>query len=450
MKKFNILVIDDEPNILLSIEACLNPKHYKVDSFTGVKSAFVAMQQGVYDCALIDIRLGSDNGIELFKWMKAADMQIPTIFMSGNASLDEAAESQKLGAYDFIEKPFSSDKLKISLDNCLNFHQLKNKLWRLEQSNIQHSLIGEHALMQRLKTEISKVAKTDAVVFVHGESGTGKELIANAIHDLSARAGNALITVNCSAIPQNLLESALFGHTKGAFTGADKAKKGYFEQAHHSTLFLDEIGDMPLSAQASLLRVLENKEIQKVGSESIIKVDVRVIAASHKNLKNEVALGHFRQDLFYRINVIPIISPSLKERLSDLELLVHYLIANLCKRHGLGVKQIEPACLRLFEKYAWPGNVRELTNILERMIIMGGDKLRVDDIPRDITFTAQTRAGQLSLKEYRANTEREFIIQRLKLFDGNISQVAQSLAIDRTNLHKKIKQYEINKEQSFN
>ena len=450
MKKFNILVIDDEPNILLSIETCLNPKYYKVDCFTQVKDAFIAMQQGVYECALIDIRLGNANGIELFKQMQAADIHIPTIFMSGNASLDEAAASQKLGAYDFIEKPFSSDKLKISIDNCLNYYQLKNKLLRLEKSNVQNTLVGEHALMQRLNIEIAKVAKTDAVVFVHGESGTGKELIATAIHDLSARADNELITVNCSAIPSNLLESALFGHTKGAFTGADKAKKGYFEQAHKSTLFLDEIGDMPLSAQASLLRVLENKEIQKVGSESITKVDVRVIAASHKDLKDEVKLGNFRQDLFYRINVIPIMSPSLKQRLSDLELLVHYLITNLCKRHGLPLKKMEPACLQLFEKYTWPGNVRELTNTLERMIIMGGEELRVADIPRDIIFTEQTSSEQLSLKQYRAAVEREFIVERLKLFDGNISQVAQSLAIDRTNLHKKIKQYEINKEQNFN
>jgi DNA-binding NtrC family response regulator len=450
MKKFNVLVIDDEPNILLSIEACLNPKHYKVDSFTRVKEAFIAMQQGVYDCALIDIRLDNDNGIELFKRMKAADIVIPTIFMSGNASLDEAAESQKLGAYDFIEKPFSSDKLKITLDNCLNYYQLRNKLSRLEQSKFQSTLVGDHPLMQELKTEIAKVAKTDAVVFVHGESGTGKELIATAIHNLSSRADNEMITVNCSAIPNNLLESALFGHTKGAFTGADKAKKGYFEQAHQSTLFLDEIGDMPLSAQASLLRVLENKEIQKVGSESVIKVDVRVIAASHKNLKSEVELGNFREDLFYRINVIPITSPSLKQRLSDLELLVHYLIGNLCNRHGLPLKQIEPTCLHIFEKYAWPGNVRELTNTLERMIIMGGETLLVEDIPKDITHTKQAIGGQLSLKEFRAVTEREFIIQRLKLCKGNISKVAKSLDIDRTNLHKKIKQYEINKEQSFN
>ncbi|TQV89670.1 sigma-54-dependent transcriptional regulator [Aliikangiella coralliicola] len=444
-----IIVIDDEPNILLSIASCLELENIYVDTFTSSKDAFIAMQKQDYDCALIDIRLNQESGIELFKQLQSAGIDIPTIFMSGNASLNEAAESQKLGAYDFLEKPFSSEKLKIALENCLNFYRLKNKLKRIESSHPQNKLIGEHELMRQLRSEISKVAKTDAAVLIRGESGTGKELIARAIHEASRRSEKEFVTVNCSAIPQNLIESALFGHTKGAFTGANESKKGYFEMANQGTIFLDEIGDMPLSAQAALLRVLETKEVQKVGSENTSYVDVRVIAATHKNLDEAVEKGDFRQDLFYRINVIPITSPALRKRKSDLPLLVNYLIETLCRKHGISIKQTDNSCIKLFENYTWPGNVRELTNTLERMIIMGGEILTSQDIPKDITSPHQQKDREVSLKSYREFAERELIVDRLNQFSGNISQVARSLKIDRTHLHKKIKQYEIQRDKTF-
>ncbi len=447
--KKQIIAIDDEPNILLSIKSCLSSDDFHVDTCSDINVSIQAMQSNLYDCALIDIRLGGESGVDLFKRMLSEKMDIPVIFMSGNASLKEAVESQKLGAYDFLEKPFSSDKLRLTIENCLTFFQLKNRLSRMSGSQYDQAIIGKHNKVCRLKREMAKVAGTDAAVLINGESGTGKELIANAIHQGSSRSKGELITVNCSAVPENLVESALFGHVKGAFTGADSAKKGYFEQAHNGSVFLDEIGDMPLSAQVSLLRVLESREIQKVGAESIIKVNVRVIAATHKDLKSEVEAGRFRQDLYYRLNVIPIVSPALRERLTDIPLLTTHLVERLCKQHGMPPKKIETACFDVFKKYSWPGNVRELANTLERMVIMGGDKLRVDDIPHDITDTHCASSDDLTLKAYRASAERELIVNRLNQHSGNVSEVARSLDIDRTNLHKKIKLYGIKKESDF-
>ena len=406
-------------------------------------------KKNVYDCALIDIRLGNDSGIELFKKMKSEGLDVPGIFISGNASLNEAVESQKLGAYDFIEKPFSSAKLKITVENCINFNRLKGRLGTITHSTENYELIGEHPHMTKLKMEVEKVARTDAMVFIQGESGTGEELIARRLHKLSARSDGNFVTVNCSAIPENLIESALFGHVKGAFTGAVSAKKGYFEQAHKGSIFLDEIGDMALSAQSSLLRVLENNEIQKVGAESCTNVDVRVIAASHKNLKQAVELGYFREYLFYRISVIPIHSPALRERISDLELLTKHIANKLCHRHGMPKKTIHSSCFKVLSKYSWPGNIRELTNTLERMMIMGDETLTSDDVPTDIGINDTPTNGELSLKAHRDNTERKIILERLKTYSGNISQVARSLDVDRTNLHKKIKYLKIDKDLEF-
>ncbi len=444
-----IAVVDDEKNILLSIESCLSSKSIAVDCYSSAGEALIGLQRHVYDCALIDIRLGEESGIELFKRLRASGVNTPIIFISGNASLDEAAKSQQLGAFDFIEKPFSIEKLKITLDNCLKYHQLENKLNSVRHSTMDIKLIGEHKLMTELKRDIGKVAKTSAAVLINGESGTGKELIASAIHRTSSRANNAMVKVNCSAIPENLIESALFGHLKGSFTGATETKSGYFEQAHKSTLFLDEIGDMSLAGQSSLLRVLESGEIQKIGAPTITEIDVRVIAATHKDLAQEVALGNFRQDLYYRLNVIPLFSPPLRERSEDIPLLVDHLLSMLCKRHGIPQKVMEDSCLADLINYSWPGNIRELNNTLERMIIMGGDNLDSRDIPKDINSNTAIQNSDISLKNYRRACDRKLILQRLKQYKGNISKVARSLDIDRTNLHKKMKVLKISRESEF-
>ena len=447
--RVRVLALDDESNILLAIETALQSHSIDVDCFLDCESALRSMHCHVYDCALIDIRIGKENGIDFFKKMRAQGISVPVIFISGNSSLSEAVESQKLGAYDFIEKPFSADKLHVTIVNCIDFFRLKNKLELIRPENENSRLVGEDKSMLLLKSAISKVAKTDAAVLIHGESGTGKELIAAEIHAASSRCHSPLVTVNCSAIPENLVGNSLFGHKKGAFTGASDAKKGYFEVAHKGTIFLDEIGDMPETSQASLLRVLETKEIQKVGSETTTKVDVRIIAATHKDLKQAVEDGRFRQDLYYRLSVIPIESPTLRERLADLEILVDHLLARICKRHGIPVKNIHPNCLKVFKRYDWPGNVRELANTLERMVIMGGESLEVEDIPSDIGSALPSVEKNGSLKALKHQLEKETILYRLQQFDGNISQVARSLDIDRTNLHKKLKMHNIRRENEF-
>lgn len=448
----HIIVIDDEVNICRSIKACLLPEGYIVSDFCDAQLALKSMQTHDYDMAIIDIRLGQQCGIELFKQMRSENLVMPVIFISGNASLNEAAQTLKLGAFDFLEKPFNANKLSITVKNCVDFSLLKNRVKSLEQAQQDEQLLGEHSSMKQLRKSINKVAQTDAAILISGESGTGKELIAQSIHQQSLRASKDLVKVNCSAIPENLIESALFGHVKGAFTGAEQHKKGYFEMAHKGTLFLDEIGDMPLASQASLLRVLESKEIQKVGSDKITKVDVRLLAASHKDLKLKVQQGEFREDLFYRINVIPIQSPSLRERQSDIPLLVNHFIGYLSKRNGFANKSIDPKCYSILSQYSWPGNVRELLNTIERMLIMGDDKLLISDIPDEISSKPNTINiidDELSLKEFRHHMERALLIKKLKQYKGNITHVAKSLVIDRTYLYKKLTQYNIKRNQNF-
>ena len=449
----HIIVVDDEANICRSVRACLMPLGFKVTDYTSPAPALSSMLETPYDCAIIDIRLGEQSGIKLYEQMRLEGIEIPVIFISGNASLNEAVQSLKLGAYDFIEKPFGADKLTITVKNCLEYYQLKARVKELEQSK-HEVLIGDHALMKKLRKDISKVAQTDAAILISGESGTGKELIAQSIHQQSRRSNERFVKVNCSAIPENLIDSALFGHVKGAFTGAEQNKKGFFETAHNGTIFLDEIGDMPLASQASLLRVLENAEIQKVGSDKISKVNVRVLAASHKNLKQQVEQGHFRADLFYRINVIPLTSPALRERVSDIPLLVNHLINYLCQRNGFANKPIDKGCYPLLSQYPWPGNVRELLNTLERMLIMSDETITVEDIPAEIAGVSARGVSvdseqDLTLKEFRSLWERELLIEKLKQFKGNITHVAKSLGIDRTYLHKKLAQFGISRDQRF-
>ena len=452
MTNKKVIVIDDEINIRRSIKACLLPEGYDSVDFAEPVTALNDMQQNFYDVAIIDIRLGRDSGIELFQQMREQKIDLPVIFISGNGSLDEAAQSLKLGAFDFLEKPFNADKLLITVKNCIEFNELRSRLNTLQQSQQQEQLLGEHPLMQQLRRDITKVAASDAAIFICGESGTGKELIAQSLHQHSRRVKGPLVKVNCSAIPENLIESVLFGHIKGAFTGAEQHKKGFFEMANQGTLFLDEIADMSLSAQASLLRALENKEIQKVGSDKVTKVDVRLLAASHKDLKQLVSQGLFREDLFYRINVIPLKSPSLRERASDIPLLVNHFIKLLCQRNGCATKTIDPKCYALLSRYTWPGNIRELLNTVERMVIMGGTKLMPTDIPDEIAAKKQPlliNNEDLSLKEFRQLMERELLIKKLKQYQGNITQVAKVLLIDRSYLHKKLVEYKIKRNQHF-
>ena len=450
--KYKIVVLDDEPNIQRSIKACLDTSEYTTTTFGDPVKALSYIEQNCVDIAIIDICLQESSGIEFYQQLKKDGFDIPVIFISGNASLTDAANCMKVGAFDFLEKPFSGDNLLFTLRNCIEQRRLQQRLIELENSQDKHDILGDHKSVKILRREIDKVASVDSVVLISGESGTGKELIAHNIHNRSLRKSEAFIKVNCSAIPENLHESALFGHVKGAFTGADNHKKGYFEVANHGTLFLDEIGDMSLTAQASLLRVLENKEIQKVGSDKITNVDVRVIAASHKNLIKEVESGKFREDLYYRLSVIPIASPSLRERASDIPLLTEHLLVKICQRHGLPRKTINSTAIVKLEKYSWPGNIRELTNTIERMVILGSEVLTQDDIPSEVLQNQNNPKALNTNQTYKAfkqDMERTFLVEKLKQYEGNISQVAKALEIDRTHLHKKLSQLDIKREQYF-
>ncbi|PCK07395.1 MAG: Fis family transcriptional regulator [Alteromonadaceae bacterium] len=450
--KYNVIVIDDELNIQRSVKTCLDSSQYKTETFGDPLKALLHIQESCVDIAIIDICLKDHDGIAFYRRLRSSGHDFPVIFISGNASLSEAATCMKLGAFDFLEKPFTGEKLLFTLKNCVEQQRLRSRLLALETRQNEDDIFGDHSSIKSLRNEIGKVARVDSVVLISGESGTGKELIAQNIHQQSARESQAFIKVNCSAIPENLHESALFGHVKGAFTGADNHKKGYFEAANHGTLFLDEIGDMSLVTQASLLRVLENREIQKVGSDKITEVDVRIIAASHKNLKQEAEKGNFREDLYYRLSVIPLVSPALRERASDIPLLTAYLMKKVCARLGLPEKVVTQGCAAALQAYAWPGNVRELINILERMVILGGEILTKDDIPLEISHTKDSSIAMntnLTFKAFKQEMEREFLVQCLQQYGGNISQVAKSLDMDRTHLHKKLAQYEIKREHFF-
>jgi two-component system nitrogen regulation response regulator NtrX len=316
-------------------------------------------------------------------------------------------------------------------------------------------IIGDSPAIKKVIDAALKVAKTDANVLITGESGTGKELLANAIRFGSHRANAPFIKVNCSAIPENLVESELFGHERGAFTGAINSKRGFFEMAHRGTIFLDEIADLSLAAQAKVLRVLQSGEIQKVGSEKIIKVDVRILSGTHKDLKNEITDGRFREDLFYRLNVVPLRIPSLRERIEDIPLLIHYFAKRLCAKNNLKEKFIEEDAIFEMKRYAWPGNVRELQNVMERLLIMGPSRIAISDLPEEILATSDSPTGDkvanhsLGLKEFRDQAEREFIVNTLKKQAGNISQTAIDLNVGRTYLHKRMGLLGISKKDYF-
>ena len=452
-KKFiKIIVADDDPNIRRALQIVLQNEGYTVHCYDTAIAAFQQICAQDYDLALLDIKMGEVSGIDLFQKMMKNGISIPVIFISGNASLSEAFQAVKMGAFDFVEKPFSSDRIAITVFRCLEHEGLKRKIQAIKTEDSKTTLIGESKATHKIRAEIRKVSNTQATVLILGESGTGKELIAKMIHEQSDRKNRPFVRVNCSAIPETLIESELFGFEKGAFTGAILAKKGYFEQASYGTLFLDEIGDMSLNAQAKVLRAIQNAEIQKLGSERVIPVNVRIIAATNKNLKDEVSNGTFREDLFYRLSVIPIESLPLRERPEDIPVLATWFLKEYCEKNGLKEKTLGSEVLTQLKNYSWPGNIRELQNLVERLVIMSGEVVRSTDLPKYFfekeSFQVHTQKG-LSLKEFKEQSEREYIISILKEHNGNISKTSEILKIERTHLHKKIAQYGIQKREYF-
>ncbi len=463
MKDKKILVVDDEQTILDTVSDILEDEDYQVITAIDGKECLKIIAEGdMPDLVLLDIWMPGIDGIEVLKKIREENPYLPVIIMSGHATIETAVEATKLGAFDFIEKPLSMDQLLVSCEKALKFKELQeeNVLLREKAGHVKE-ITGTSMVIQELKEQIQIVAPTDAWVLIQGENGTGKELVAQTIHRLSKRASKPLIDINCAAIPDELIESELFGHEKGAFTGAAARKRGKFELANGGTLFMDEIGDMSMNTQAKILRVLQEQKFQRVGGSRTIKVDVRIIAATNKNLEEEIKKGNFREDLYFRLNVIPIIVPPLRDRKEDIPILVEQFLKEFSPG---GVKiEAEDGVIQALQAYDWPGNIRELRNLIERLVILSRNgKIRFKDLPPQIVEKAGI-SGKVNatsknsccfqdtgsaypscftcpdFKKAKTEFEREYLRMKLKEFDGNIKKTAESIGIERRHLHRKIK-----------
>ncbi len=444
MKDAKILVIDDEKNILESIKMVLTYEDYPVTTTNNGLDGIDQFKQLRPDIVLLDVKMPGFNGLEVLKQLKDINQFAEVIMISGHSGIEEALEAAKLGAFDFLEKPISREKLILTVRNAMEKVNLLKENFSLKTiSEKKYELVGQSAKMQELKHMISKVARTNTTVLITGESGTGKELIARNIYALSSRKNEKFVQVNCAAIPEELIESELFGHEKGSFTGAYEKKIGKFDGAHKGTIFLDEIGDLSSKAQAKVLRVLEEGEIQRVGSPEIKKIDVRVIAATNKDLKEEIAKGTFREDLYFRLNVVPVKSPSLRNRKSDIPILIQHFINYFSDENNFKRKRISDSTMEQLLNYEWKGNVRELRNVVERILIMSdGNVITEQDLPEHM-LTSKAQPGfsfaDIKLwKDFKAQSEKRFLEEKLKQFKYNIAKTAREIELPRSNLYKKI------------
>jgi two-component system nitrogen regulation response regulator NtrX len=445
-----ILVVDDEERIRQSLSGILKDEGYGVLEAKDGVQALRQLEAEPPDLTLLDIWMPGMDGMEVLERMKGLIPNLPVIMISGHGNIELAVKAVKLGAYDFIEKPLSLEKVLLTLNNALLFSKLEQENRALRQEiQRKYEIVGDSREIQQLKDQIKIVAPTNGWVLINGENGTGKELVARGIHASSLRADKPFVEVNCAAIPEELIESELFGHEKGSFTGALTKKRGKFDLAHEGTIFLDEIADMSLKTQAKILRILQEQKFERVGGTEMIFVDVRVIAATNRDLKEEIQRGKFREDLYYRLNVIPIVVPPLRARRTDIPLLVEHFVTEFCLGNNKEMKKISPDAMDLLAAYSWPGNVRELKNIVERMVIMTrGPVIEAQDVPEPVR--EQTKAAvEFSFYEYhllkdaRREFEKRFIMKKLMENDENISKTAEVIGIERSNLHRKIKSYGI-------
>ena len=448
-----ILIVDDEKAILSSLSKILEDEHYEVMSASTGAAALKMIATDPPDLILLDIWMSEMDGLETLRRAREQAPNLMIVMMSGHGSIETAVKAIKLGAYDYIEKPLSLEYVTRLVRHALDQHRLEQENLTLRtQMERRFELVGSSPSMERLRQLIATAGPTTGRVLITGENGTGKELVARAIHAQSPRRDRPFIAVNCAAIPETLIESELFGHERGAFSGATMLKRGQFEQADRGTLFLDEIGDMSLSTQAKVLRVLQEQQFTRVGGTRLIKVDVRVIAASNKNLSAEIERGNFREDLFYRLNVLPMEVPPLRKRQTDISLLVKHFVRTHAEEQGLRVKEVNPDALDAFQLYDWPGNVRELRNLIERLMIMvPGPVIEAEQVlsflqPRPTTQVPQPGSasslglqGYDSLRDARNAFEREYISRKLRENGWNVSRTADDLKIERSHLHRKIK-----------
>jgi two-component system nitrogen regulation response regulator NtrX len=442
-----ILVVDDEEGIRRSLEGILGDEGFATTSARDGEAALESIQtDGPPDLVLLDIAMPGRDGVAILVELSRRWPDLPVVMMSGHGTIETAVRTTRHGAYDFVEKPLSIDKLLLTLEHALEESRLKRENARLRTQSLRaHEILGDSEAVAKLKEQIRLAAPSNGWVLITGDNGTGKELVARQIHCQSRRAAGPFVEVNCAAIPEELIESELFGHEKGAFTGAVAQKHGKFELAHGGTLFLDEVADMSLMTQAKVLRILQEQTFSRVGGTELLDVDVRVIAATNKDLDQEIAAGRFREDLYYRLNVIPFHVPALRERAEDIPILARTFVEEFCAEAGVPPKKITPGAAKLLSGHLWPGNVRELRNLMERVVIMSpGSTIGARDLPDTLRVaTAPDGGSPPTLEEARRTFEREYLLARLAEHGWNISRTAEAIGLARESLSRKIKAHEI-------
>ncbi len=447
-----ILVVDDEAGVRASLQGILADEGYIVDAVESGEAGLQALDARRYDLVLLDVWLPGIDGLEVLGRIRSLDAELPVLVISGHGSIETAVRAVRMGAVDFVEKPLSLEKTLVVVRNALRQRRLESENRALrEQIEHRYVLVGESQAIRGLRAEIERAAPSNGRVLIYGENGTGKELVARNIHHLSLRTKGPFVEVNCAAIPEDLIESELFGHTKGAFTGALASRKGKFELADGGTLFLDEVADMTLKTQAKVLRVLQEQRVEPVGGSDSVAVDVRVIAATNKNLPAEIRAGRFREDLFFRLNVIPFIVPALRDRRDDIPLLARHFVSQISAEYGKKEKAITAEALAALRLLPWPGNVRELRNTIERLIIMApGEVITADQLPDSPlrapaaapgTVEAALFEGFDSLHRAREEFEKRYIWRKYQDCGGNMSRTAEVLRVERSNLYRKMKGY---------
>ena len=448
MPRASLLVVDDEKNILSTLSRALRVEDYEVDVAGSGAIALEKLGRAAYDAVLLDVNLPDLDGIALLERLRAQKNDVPVIVMSGHGTIDTAVRATQLGAHDFLEKPIGTERLLLTLDRLFAFRRLGRENEELrKRAGAFDALLGESAAMRALRERIGLAASASAAVLIQGERGTGKELVARAIHDASRRAKGPLEKLNCAAVPAELIESELFGHEAGAFTGATKQRRGKFERASGGTLFLDEVGDMPAPMQAKLLRVLQEGELERVGGSEVLRVDVRVVAATNKPLPSEVAAGRFRADLYDRLDVLPLRVPPLRERREDVPQLVAHFLRVVCAANDRRGKSLSPGALHLLARYDFPGNVRELRNLVERLVILTAhDEIVESDARALLPVSAGGGAGGVGhyrpgtpLRELVEEAERDLVTRALAHHHGHITRTAADLGLERSHLYKKMR-----------
>jgi two-component system nitrogen regulation response regulator NtrX len=444
----SILIVDDEPGVRSSLSGVLRDEGFEVEAAASGEECLERAARSAFDVVVLDVWLPGIDGLITLQRLRERKVDAQVVMISGHGNIESAVRAIKMGAFDFVEKPLSLEKTVLVVRNALRQRDLEaeNRVLRARVDR-QHVMVGESFSMRQLREQVEMAAPTNGRVLIYGENGTGKELVARTVHQLSRRRNGPFVEVNCAAIPEELIESELFGHVKGAFTGAVAEKPGRFEQANGGTIFLDEIGDMSLKTQAKVLRVLQEQVMERVGGTQSIRVDVRVLAATNKELAAEIREGRFREDLYFRLNVIPIFVPPLRERQDDIPLLADHFMALMAAEYGRRPKRMASEAVARLQHYAWPGNVRELRNVIERLMIMvPGDTITAQDLAflgHDGVRQPIVADDSLPLADARERFERDYILQALAAQHGNISRTADVLGVERSNLYKKMKAFGI-------